>query len=110
MSLSRSHIKTRYAGVLAAGILILTGLALSALPTFTYAQETTPLINSTLTGTVVDAETGEPLSGATLQLQGITHVTKSDNLGQFRFVTGQKFPYTVIVSYVGYVTQEVVAT
>lgn len=74
-----------------------------------YAQQTTPLINSTLDGLVIDAVTSEPLAGASLQLEGVTHSTKTDNRGRFQFVTGQKFPYTIIVSYVGYKTKNVVA-
>ncbi|WP_257657121.1 TonB-dependent receptor [Parapedobacter lycopersici] len=92
------------------GLFVLTGLGLVGQFPTVRAQETTPLVNSILDGTVVDSETGEPLAGATLQLEGITHMTKSDTRGQFRFVTGQKFPYTIIVSYIGYITKEVVAT
>lgn len=73
------------------------------------AQETTPLINSTLDGVVVDATTKESLAGASLQLQGVTHSTKTNSQGRFQFVTGQRFPYTIIVSYVGYKTRELVA-
>lgn len=85
------------------------GLCLWILPLAILAQETTPLINSTLEGVVVDAATKEPLEGATLQLQGVTHSTKTDQQGRFKFVTGQKFPYTLVVTYVGYQTKEVVA-
>jgi len=74
------------------------------------AQETKPLINATFGGVVLDAENGEPLAGATLQLAGITHSTKTDKQGKFQFVTGQKLPVTIIVSYVGYATQQVVVT
>lgn len=75
-----------------------------------YAQDTKPLVNSTLDGVVLDAVTREPLVGATLQLEGVTHYTKTDEHGRFRFITGQKFPYTIIVSFVGYQTKNVVAT
>ncbi|GGG81536.1 TonB-dependent receptor [Parapedobacter pyrenivorans] len=81
------------------------GVALSA-----NAQETKPLINATLEGVVLDANTQDPLAGATLQLAGVTHMTKTDRNGQFLFVTGQMLPLTVIVSYVGYATKEVVVT
>lgn len=74
------------------------------------AQETRPLINSTLDGTVVDAATKEPLAGASLQIQGVTHSTKTNNQGKFQFITGQRFPYTLVVTYVGYKTKEVVAS
>ncbi|MFB2118172.1 SusC/RagA family TonB-linked outer membrane protein [Parapedobacter sp. 2B3] len=79
------------------------------MPILLQAQETKPLINSTLDGVVVDAVTKRPLEGASLQLLGVTHSTKTDSRGQFRFVTGQKFPYTITVSFVGYKTKEVVA-
>ena len=85
------------------------GLCLWILPLAILAQETTPLINSTLEGVVVDAATKEPLEGATLQLQGVTHSTKTDQQGRFKFVTGQKFPYTIVVSYIGYGTINVIA-
>jgi len=74
------------------------------------AQETTPLINASFGGVVLDAENGEPLAGATLQLAGITHSTKTDRQGHFQFVTGQKLPVTLIVSYIGYITKQVVVT
>lgn len=77
---------------------------------FADAQETKPLINATFEGVVLDAANGEPLTGATLQLAGVTHVTKTDRRGHFQFVTGQKLPVTLIVSYIGYVTKEVVVT
>src|SRR5690606_40438981 len=49
-----------------------------------YAQETHPLINSTFEGVVNDAASGEPLAGATLQLEGITHAAKTDRRGHFQ--------------------------
>lgn len=78
-------------------------------PLFLLAQQTQPLINSTLDGIVVDSVTRESLPGATLQLEGVTHSTKTDAQGKFRFVTGQKFPYTIYVSYIGYTTKKVIA-
>ncbi len=98
----RIHLKilSRYA-------LIVLGLGVGL---FARAQETKPLINSTFGGVVLDAANGEPLAGATLQLAGITHITKTDRQGEFQFVTGQKLPVTLIVSYIGYVTKEVVVT
>src|SRR5690554_1270213 len=78
-------------------------------PTYSMAQQATPLVNSTLEGVVLDAATREPLAGVTLQLEGVTHSTKTDERGRFRFVTGQKFPYAIIVSYIGYKTRTVTA-
>src|SRR5690606_29501681 len=75
----------------------------------TQAQiETKPIINASLTGTVVDAITKEPISGVTVQLEAVTHQVKTDRDGKFQFVTGQKLPFTLIVSYLGYETQKLV--
>lgn len=74
------------------------------------AQVTKPLINSTLDGKVVDVNTKEPLPGATISIEGTTHKASTDGDGKFNFITGQKFPYTLIVNYVGYKTEKVVAT
>jgi TonB-linked SusC/RagA family outer membrane protein len=85
------------------------GLLISLFPLFVSAQTSTvPLINSTLRGTVIDARTKTTLPGALIQLQGTTHKASTDSEGEFNFITGQKFPYTIIVSYIGYKTKEVV--
>jgi len=72
------------------------------------AQETKPLIQSKLVGTVVDAVTKDPVIGASVVIKGTTHGVQTDFDGKFFFQTGQKFPYTVIVSYLGYKKAEVV--
>ena len=72
------------------------------------AQETKPLIQSKLEGTVVDAVTKEPIIGASVTIQGTTHGVITDTDGKFYFQTGQKFPYVLLVSYLGYKKQEVV--
>lgn len=72
------------------------------------AQETKPLIQSKLEGTVVDAVTKEPVIGASVTIQGTTHGVITDTDGKFYFQTGQKFPYVLLVSYLGYKKQEVV--
>lgn len=64
--------------------------------------QTKPLINSTLNGVVLDSLTKEPLPGALVHIEGTTHNASTDENGKFNFVTGQKFPYTLIISYVGY--------
>lgn len=80
-----------------------------AVPLAGQAQETKPLIQSTLVGTVLDAKTKEPLVGVTVQIKGTTHGATTNIKGQFNFVTGQKFPYTLVISYIGYEKQEVIA-
>jgi TonB-dependent SusC/RagA subfamily outer membrane receptor len=72
------------------------------------AQETKPLIQSKLEGTVIDAVTKEPVIGASVNIKGTTHGVQTDLDGRFYFQTGQKFPYTLIVSYLGYKKSEVV--
>jgi TonB-linked SusC/RagA family outer membrane protein len=96
-------ILTRQFLIAGLGILILT------LPFFASAQTpTVPLINSTLRGTVIDARTRTTLPGAIVQIQGTTHKASTDADGKFNFITGQKFPYTLIISYIGYKTKELV--
>ncbi|KAF2333584.1 SusC/RagA family TonB-linked outer membrane protein [Flavobacterium ginsenosidimutans] len=72
------------------------------------AQNTTPLIQSKLDGTVVDAITNQPIIGASVTIKGTTHGVVTDAEGKFYFQTGQKFPYTLIVSYIGYKKLEVI--
>ncbi|KAF2333847.1 SusC/RagA family TonB-linked outer membrane protein [Flavobacterium daemonense] len=72
------------------------------------AQNTTPLIQSKLDGTVVDAVTNQPIIGASVIIKGTTHGVQTDTEGKFYFQTGQKLPYTLIVTYIGYKKAEVV--
>lgn len=72
------------------------------------AQETKPLIQSKLEGTVIDAATKEPIIGASINIKGTTHGVVTDFDGKFYFQTGQKLPYTLIVTFLGYKRAEVV--
>ena len=72
------------------------------------AQETKPLIQSKLEGIVVDAVTKDPVIGASVNIKGTTHGVQTDFDGKFYFQTGQKFPYSLVVSYMGYKQTEVV--
>lgn len=74
------------------------------------AQDTKAMINSTLNGTVIDQVTNQPLPGVTIQIKGTTHTAITDLDGKFYFQTGQKFPYILVVSYLGYATAEHTAT
>jgi TonB-linked SusC/RagA family outer membrane protein len=73
------------------------------------AQTTTPLINSTLDGVVLDSLTRQPIAGAAIHIKGTTHAVATNERGRFNFVTGQKFPYTLIITYIGYQTKQVIA-
>lgn len=74
------------------------------------AAQRKPLINSTLSGTVVDAHTGEPLPGALVKIEGVTNQTQTDKDGKFNLITGQPFPYPITISYIGYASKTVEAT
>ncbi|HWW38415.1 carboxypeptidase-like regulatory domain-containing protein [Pedobacter sp.] len=87
------------------------GVALSAISINVQAQNVpAPLINANISGTVIDNQTKESLPRAVVQLEGVTHSVLTDDNGHFKFVTGQKLPAVVIVSYVGYKTQRVTIT
>ncbi|MCK8494646.1 TonB-dependent receptor [Spirosoma sp. RP8] len=67
----------------------------------------TPTINSTVSGKVVDALTGEALIGASITIKGTTNGSATDANGEFNLITGQKLPFTLIVSSVGYLKKEI---
>jgi len=75
---------------------------------FAQDEKPKPIINASLVGTVIDADSKEPIAGATVQLDAVTHQVKTDRDGKFEFVTGQKLPFTIIVSYLGYENQKIV--
>lgn len=79
--------------------------ALLIFPLLLVAQE--PIINSTLKGKIIDATSGLPLAGADIKIKGTTHQVLSNEDGSFGFVTGQKFPYILSVTYVGYKSKEI---
>lgn len=90
---------------------LLTFLLLHLLPRFAAAQkDPSPAINSKLEGQVLDGVSKDPLAGATISIAGTTHSITTGAKGQFEFVTGQRFPYTLVVSFVGYEKKEVVAS
>jgi len=76
--------------------------ALASLPG--YAQNNN---NLTLTGKVYDQKTGTGLPGATVHIKGTTHEVVTEKDGEFRFLTGQKVPVVMVVTYVGYQSREV---
>lgn len=88
---------------------LLTGLLISIIiPVVVFGQTTPqPIINSTVNGKVVDSKNKLPLGGAVVLIKGTTHEVLADNDGKFNFKTGQFLPYTVIVSHVGYETNEI---
>ncbi len=90
---------------------VLAPLLWLIVPLVVQAQNPTePTINATLTGTVIDSKTKETLIGATVKIQGTTNGASTDRDGKFRLVTGQKYPFTLLVNFVGYKQSEIVVT
>lgn len=91
-------------------IRVFSALILLIIPYTVFAQTEVPLINSRLEGIVIDSATKQPITGVTLRIKGVTHSVSTGSDGRFTFITGQKLPYTLIVSFIGYKTKEVYAT
>lgn len=68
------------------------------------AGTTTSMAQSVLRGKVVDAETGEPLIGATITVKGVKTVTDIDGAFSVKGVSGAK---DITVQYIGYKQQVV---
>jgi len=59
-----------------------------------------------LSGIIHDKETKEPLPGVTIRIKASTEGTSTDVNGKFVLKTALKFPFTLVVNYVGYEAQE----
>lgn len=81
-------------------VLLLMGLAGVAPDIF--AQQT-----QSLSGTVMDAETGEPLQGVSIFVKDKTAGTSTDELGAFTIRVEEPLPVTLVFSMIGYATREV---
>jgi iron complex outermembrane receptor protein len=75
---------------------------------FSLSAQNAPVINATVSGKVIDARTKEQLIGATVTIKGTTNGSTTDQSGEFKLLTGQKLPFAVLVSFVGYQTKEVI--
>lgn len=60
-----------------------------------------------LQGRVLDTRTQEPVIGAAIQIRGTRNNTVSDLDGHFSLQVSGEEPYTLDVSYVGYLSQEI---
>lgn len=58
-----------------------------------------------LCGTILDAETGEPLPGATAHIQGTPHGTTTNEQGKFKLEGDFSKDDSLIISYLGYLQQ-----
>ncbi|TDH28015.1 TonB-dependent receptor [Segetibacter sp. 3557_3] len=71
-------------------------------------QTNNPVINATITGKVVSSRTNELLAGASVSIKGTTNGSTTNAGGEFALITGQKLPFTLIVSFLGYTRKELV--
>ncbi len=60
---------------------------------------------TTVSGSVSDSDSNDPIPGVNLIVQGTTEGTNSDIDGNFSFNTTQPFPFTLEVSSIGYGSQ-----
>lgn len=88
--------------LLTAFLLFVWGIAVQA--------QNAPVINSVLEGTITDSKTKIPLEGATITIKGTTNSTVTNENGHFTLKTGQKLPFTILVSHIGFKTIEVDAS
>lgn len=72
--------------------------------------QTPATINSVLEGTIVDETTNLPLDGANINIEGTTNQATTNEKGQFVLRTGQKFPYNIIITFIGYDKKVVLAS
>lgn len=73
---------------------------------FVQAQQGT-VINSILEGQITDKSNKTPLEGVSVVIKGTTNQTLTNSKGYFTLKTGQKFPYTLQVTIVGYKSVEI---
>lgn len=85
-------------------------MAVLLLPLHIFSQNATSTINSVLHGRVTDLKSGTPLAGASISIKNTTHSVVTDGEGKFVFRTGQKLPYILIVTYIGYKSQTITVT
>ncbi|HMF70628.1 MAG TPA: SusC/RagA family TonB-linked outer membrane protein, partial [Flavitalea sp.] len=83
---------------------ILAGIAILFHQLLTFGQDPQQH-NIVFSGKVIEEKTNAILSGATVHIEGTTHEVLTDKKGGFSFLTGQRFPIILKVSFVGYQTK-----
>lgn len=76
-------------------------------PLALYAQSTQPTINAKLNGRILDQRTKDPLIGASVQIKGTTNGSTTNQEGAFYIQTGQRFPFILVVSSIGFKPKEI---
>lgn len=62
----------------------------------------------TITGNIIDEDTGEPLIGVSVKVKGTSTGDQTDVKGTFKITLASSEQVTLVVSYIGYLTKEVV--
>ncbi|MBP3942471.1 TonB-dependent receptor [Sphingobacteriaceae bacterium WQ 2009] len=61
-----------------------------------------PIINASIQGQIIDANTKVGIPGVTVRLEAVTHSVRTDDQGHFSFITGQTLPAILHISSLGY--------
>lgn len=85
---------------------VTTGLTFLLLNIFAFSLSA----QTTVSGKITDADTGEGLIGANLLVVGSSEGTVTDLDGNFTLKSSQALPWTVEISYTGYLTQTIGVT
>ena len=68
------------------------------------------LAQTSIRGTVTDAETNEPIPGVNILIQGTSEGTNTDFDGNFTLSSDQAAPFTVVISSIGFSSQSIEVT
>jgi len=68
------------------------------------------IAQTTISGIIKDAESGDPLIGANIIIEGTTIGASTDLEGAFSITSAESLPWTVEVSYTGFSTQTIQVT
>ena len=68
------------------------------------------LAQTSISGSVTDAETNEPIPGVNILIQGTTEGTNTDFEGNFSLSSDQAAPFTIVISSVGFSSQSIEVT
>jgi iron complex outermembrane receptor protein len=66
--------------------------------------------NLTVSGKIKDTETGEPVPGVNVVIKNTVTGTISDSEGNFQISSKVQPPFTLVISFLGYITQELPVT
>jgi iron complex outermembrane receptor protein len=68
------------------------------------------LAQTSISGTVTDAETNEPIPGVNILIKGTSEGTNTDFDGNFALSSDQAAPFTIVISSIGFSSQSVEVT